>query len=88
MTKEIKKKYISLLGLDVIEQNACDPDLLIEETKEFETYTAWSAAHVSLAPKPKNESLPRGLNINICVLYWRHKMREQKEMMQVPNRFL
>ena len=39
--KEIKKKYISLLGLDVIEQNACDPDLLIEETKEFETYTAW-----------------------------------------------
>ena len=39
MTKEIKKKYISLLGLDVIEQNACDPDLLIEETKEFETYT-------------------------------------------------
>lgn len=40
MTKEIKKKCISLLGLDVIEQNACDPDLLIEETKEFETYTA------------------------------------------------
>ena len=56
MTKEIKKKYISLLGLNVIEQNACDPDLLIEETKEFETYTAWSAAHVSPAPKPKNSS--------------------------------
>ena len=25
MEKKIKKKYISLLGLDVIEQNACDP---------------------------------------------------------------
>ena len=50
--------------------------------------TTCNASHVSLAPKPKNESLLRGLNINICVLYWRHKMREQKEMMKVPNRFL
>ena len=25
MEKKIKKKYTSLLGLDVIEQNACDP---------------------------------------------------------------
>ena len=25
MEKKIKKKYVSLLGLDVIEQNACDP---------------------------------------------------------------
>ena len=74
--KKIKQKYIELLGLDNIAQNACEIKVEIEETVEFDEYTRYRYTFESekgcivpcylLIPKTGKEKYP------VCVCLQGH----------------
>lgn len=66
--KQVKDKYIELLGLDIIAKNACDIQVEVEEVVEKEEYTRYRYVFESekgcfvpcylLIPKKKQEKFP------------------------------
>ena len=66
--KQVKQKFIEILGLDNIAENACEIKINIEETVEFEEYTRYRYTFESekgcivpcylLIPKAKKEKYP------------------------------